>query len=427
MISAKSFAVPRAKLAKSLKHKCTSGNMDQEIKEELLRSNLKKGTNQVAVRSYNEKLVLQLVREHGSLTKAEATRATGLSANASSVIFRSLENDGLLIRGEPIRGRIGQPSTPLRINPDAHYYVSLKIGRRSLELAVVDFAGHIVSLQRMALAFPTPNTTLEFVQTELKGVLRSAKKSKKAISGMAVAMPFELWSWTEEFGAPTSEMEAWREFDAVSEFGKIVPWEIVVENDATAACRAELVFGSHAGKQDWIYFYIGTFIGGGIVLNGSVFPGRRGNAGGFGPMRVPIQDGGHRLVDHASLVVLERSIAAAGFEPFSLYEDQTGWDQFEPDVENWIIQACRSLADATVSTLSILDFDAVVIDGAMPEDVKERFVVRLQEQLQQADLQGVIMPSIEAGQMGRRAAVIGGAAALICADFMIDQNALLRN
>ena len=194
--------------------------MDQEIREELLRANTKKGTNQVAVRSYNEKLFLQLVREHGTLTKAEATRATGLSANASSVIFRSLENDGLLIRDEPIRGRIGQPSTPLRINPDAHHYVCLKIGRRSLELAVVNFAGQIVSSKRTALPFPTPTATLDFFGTSLNSVLRSAKKSRKTISGMAIAMPFELWSWTREFDAPTAEMEAWREFDAIGEFRK---------------------------------------------------------------------------------------------------------------------------------------------------------------------------------------------------------------
>ncbi len=401
--------------------------MDQEIREELLRANTKKGTNQVAVRSYNEKLFLQLIREHGTLTKAEATRATGLSANASSVIFRSLENDGLLIRDAPIRGRIGQPSTPLRINPEAHHYVCLKIGRRSLELAVVNFAGQIVSSQRMASPFPTPKATLEFFGSELNRVLRSAKKSRKAISGMAIAMPFELWSWTAEFGAPPKEMEAWREFDTADEFRKIVPWDVLVENDATSACRAELVFGSQAGKQDWIYFYIGTFIGGGIVLNGSVYPGRRGNAGGFGPMRVPDQEGGNRLVDHASLVILEKSIATAGFDPFSIYEADTDWGQFEPHVENWILRACRSLADATVSSLSILDFDSVVIDGAMPESVKERFVAELKSQLRQTDLQGVVMPNIEAGQMGRRAGIIGGAAALISANYMIDQNTLYRD
>lgn len=391
-----------------------------------MRANPKRGSNQIAVRSYNERLVLQLVREHGALTKAEATRATGLSANAASVIFRALEEDGLLIRGEPIRGRIGQPSVPLRLNPDAHRYVALKIGRRSLELAVVNFVGDIIASRSKALPFPTPDAVLGFFRAELSGLLKSAKMSRKMISAMAVAMPFEMWSWTEELNAPKEDMEAWREFDAVSAFGELVPWEVVVENDGTAACRAELVFGSHAEKQDWIYFYAGTFIGGGVVLNGSVFPGRRGNAGGFGPMRVPDQNGGNRLVDHASLIVLERSIAEHGGHPFDIYDPQIGWDQYEPHVSDWIKRAGANLAQAIVSSIAVMDFEAVVIDGAMPSDVKDRLVQEVIGQLEHTDLQGVHMPKVEAGQMGRIARTAGAAALLISTDYMIDQNTLLR-
>lgn len=400
--------------------------MNQENKEQLLHQNSKKGTNQVAVRGYNERLVLQLVREHGELSKAEVTRATGLSANAVSVIFRALESEGLLLRGEPIRGRIGQPSIPLRINPDAHHYVALKIGRRSIELAVVNFVGDVVACVDYAQPFPTPGSTLEFVKAELLGLLKSAKKSRKEISAMAVAMPFELWSWTEEFGAPTTEMEAWREFDAVADLSEIVPWSVVVENDATAACRAEVVFGSHPEKQDWIYFYIGTFIGGGVVLNGSVFPGRRGNAGGFGPMRVPDQEGGNRLVDHASLVVLERKIARTGGEPHALYDPETDWQKFEPLLSEWIFGAGRNLAHAIVSSLSVMDFEAVVIDGAIPNQVKVRLVQEVISQLESTDLQGVLMPKVEPGQIGQKARTIGAAAALVSADYVIDQNTLNR-
>ena len=391
-------------------------------KESLLEKNVLKGTNQIAVRSHNERLVLQLVREHGELTKAEATRATGLSPNASSVIFRSLEDDNLLVRGMPIRGKIGQPSTPMRINPDARYYVTLKIGRRNLELAVVNFAGDVVSSKQKSQPYPTPKSTLEFLKSNMNNVLRSAKKSRKSISRMAVAMPFELWSWTDEVGAPTEEMESWRSFDVRLELEKLVPWDILIENDATAACRAELLFGSHSDKQDWIYFYVGSFIGGGVVLNRRVYTGRRGNAGGFGPLRVPDQKGGERLVDHASLVVLERSIAAEGGEPFSIYQEESGWGRFEPHVSKWILRAARNLAHAIVSSQSVLDFEAVVIDGAMPNDIKTKLVDEVKKQLLQTDLQGVNMPKVEAGQIGRRARTIGAAAAIISSEHMDHQD-----
>ena len=207
-------------------------------------SNAQRGTNQVAVRSYNERLLLQLVRRHGEMTKAEATRASGLSANAISVIFRALEESGLLVRGDRIFGRIGQPSTPMRINPDAHRYVSLKIGRRSAELAVIDFIGEILAHRQQAYSYPTPTNVMDFVVRMLTPVLRSARTPRGKVTGMAVAMPYELWSWTGEFGAPQEQLQAWRDFDIKKTLSERVPWAVVVENDGTAACRAEQILAN---------------------------------------------------------------------------------------------------------------------------------------------------------------------------------------
>ena len=393
--------------------------------EEFMSSIAQRGTNQLDLRSYNERLLLQLVRRHGEMTKAEATRASGLSANATSVIFRELERNGLVLRGDRIHGRIGQPSTPMRINPDAHKYVTLKIGRRSVELAVIDFVGEILSRRRETYSYPTPENVMDFFGRMLTPVLRSAKTSRKAVTAMAVAMPFELWSWTDQFGAPKEDLQAWRNFDVAENLNRKVPWTVLIENDATAACRAEQIFGEHSDKQDWIYFFVGTFIGGGIVLNGSVFPGRRGNAGGFGPMRVPDMDGGDRLIDHASLIVLERSLASAGIDPARIYDIATDWTDFGEHLERWLQRAGKSLSHAVVSSLSILDFDAVVIDGAIPQAVKDRLVAELIKQLKASDLQGVLLPTVEPGQIGRDARSIGAAGALINQDYLLDQNTLM--
>ncbi len=400
--------------------------MNAGNKDEQLRSTPIKGSNQSTVRGFNERLVLHLIRKYGVLTKPEATRATGLSPNAVSVIFNALEADDLLLRGAPIRGRVGQPSVPMRLNPAARHYVGLKIGRRSIEMVVVDFAGTISAMRRKRHDFPTPLATMDFVRSQLRPLLRTAKKRSADISGFSVAMPSELWHWSEDFGAPREEMAAWRGFDLEAELRELVPWHISIENDGTAACRAELVFGPQTHREDLIYFFVGTFIGGGIVLNGSVFTGRRGNSGGFGPLRVPDEPGGHRLVDHASLVVLERLVAAQGDDPGRLYDAKDDWHGLEQAVSQWIPRAARSLAHAIVSTLAVIDFEAVIIDGAFPDAIRARLVQEVESQLGRLDLQGVSRPEIGPGHFGARARALGAAAFLISRDFMIDQNMLLR-
>jgi hypothetical protein len=70
-----------------------------------------------------------------------------------------------------------------------------------------------------------------------------------------------------------------------------------------------------------------------------------------------------------------------------------------------------------VSSLAVIDFEAVVIDGAIPASVKSSLVEEVLVQLERTDLQGVIMPKVEAGQIGLQARTKGAAAAFICRDF----------
>ena len=246
-----------------------------------------KGTNIIGVRNYNERLILQLIRRNGSLTKAETTRATGLSPNAISVIFRSLEKEQLILKGEPLRGRLGQPSILMRLNPEAAYYLGLKIGRRSTEMIVMNYIGTVLGHSHRPHSHPLPDDSVEFARDAIKEVLKQARLPRKKISGLGVAMPYELWSWTAEFDAPQKEMEVWKSADLKKTLSKLGKWPVYIENDGTAACGAELTFGHQKEKQEFIYFFVGTIIGGGIALNGSVFTGRSGKCRWIWPYADP--------------------------------------------------------------------------------------------------------------------------------------------
>lgn len=387
-----------------------------------------KGTNIVGVRDYNERLILQLMRKNGSITKAETSRATGLSPNAVSVIFRALEKDGLVLRGEPIRGRVGQPSVPMRLNPDAAHYLGLKVGRRSSELVVMNYAGEVRGHAYRAHPHPLPAEIVEFTGEAVRTVLAQARLPRKAVSGMGVAMPYELWSWTEEFDAPWLDMQAWKSFDIRGALRGVGKWPLVVENDGTAACRAELTVGKGQSRREFVYLFVGTIIGGGIALNGSVFTGRSGNAAGFGPMPVPGRRGrSERLLDNASLFVLERMIATAGGDPLAIYLGEEAWLAHPREVVRWTRLTARGLAHAIVATLSIIDLELVIVDGCFSGAVRDALVSGIEAELDKLDLQGIRRPEIAAGSLGSTARAVGAACLPLSKDHAIDQNALLHD
>ncbi|WMS44592.1 ROK family transcriptional regulator [Acuticoccus sp. MNP-M23] len=387
-----------------------------------------RGSNQIAVRSYNERLILQLVRWHPGLTKSEAIRATGLSPNAVSVIFRSLEDAALIIRDAPIRGRIGQPSTPVRLNPDARLYAGLKIGRRSADLVLIDFVGTVRASVSSAYPFPTPDGIQAFAKSGIRQILKSARVPRDRVLGLGIAMPFEIWGWNAEIGVPQGTLDAWRDVKLTELLSRTVPWSIITANDATAACVAEMSFNMNGDTQDAIYLFVGTLIGGGVILNGSVFLGRTGNAGGFGPFRVPGgEPGADRLIDHASLTVLDQMLRDAGHDPASLRNDPDGWTAHPAIVEAWLDLAARGIAHAIASSLSIIDFETVVIDGSFPPDVRDTLVAKIRDTFSAMDRQGLSDPAIKAGHWGSIARAVGAAALPLNASFSIDQNTLMRS
>ena len=162
-----------------------------------------RGTNQAGMREQNERLVLSLVRRHGALAKSEIARMTGLSVQTVSVIMRHLEADHLLRRGAPQRGRVGQPMVPLSLDPEGAFFIGVKVGRRSLDIVLVDFVGGIRHRAGVAYPFPTPERTI--APDRRGGGRLRARCSATAPSGSPASgwrIPFELWSWAEEIGAP---------------------------------------------------------------------------------------------------------------------------------------------------------------------------------------------------------------------------------
>ncbi len=170
-----------------------------------------RGSNQRGLRAHNERLVLSLLRRHGPLAKAPVARMTGLSAQTVSVIMRRLEDDGLLTRGEPQRGKVGQPSIPMALNPQGAYFLGLKIGRRSLDLVLIDFTGQVLAHRRSTHAYPDPDATVRFAVEGVGSILEGLSDPLRArVSGLGIAMPFFLWDWARSIGVPQEAMASWQ-------------------------------------------------------------------------------------------------------------------------------------------------------------------------------------------------------------------------
>lgn len=387
------------------------------------------GFNQKKVRAYNERLVLSLIQRHGALAKSEITRRSGLSAQAVSVIIGELEKDGLLLRGEPIRGRVGQPSVPMRLNPDGVFSFGLKVGRRSADLILIDFSGETRATARITYSYPMPDLVKAFATQGVRDMsLQIGADKQDKIAGIGIALPFQLWSWEDKVGVAAGTMDVWKEFDIAQELESATDLNAYTQNDCTAACSAEVAFGRGMAFSNSLYIFVGTFVGGGVALNNSIYSGRTRNAGALASMPMPGPEGEDKqLIDFASLYFLEAMLKEKGLDPTLLQQQSYDWTNLGDILEEWLDKAAHYIALAIASATAIIDFEVAIVDGTMPATVREVLVEKIRDAISQRTWQGIELPVVLEGTLGSPARALGGASLPLFIRYLLDQNMLFNH
>ena len=378
------------------------------------------GTNQSGLRDQNARLVLSFIRRHGEMASAEIARRSGLSAQTVSNIIRALESDGLLRRGDAVKGKVGKPSVPVTLNPGGVFSVGLNIGRRSAELVLVDFTGRQIETRSTTYAFPLIPDVLGFLQDGLADFWRHHPHARGLVTGIGVSRPNRLWDWLETVNAPSADMRAWKALDLTTKISQLTGYEAVAENDATSACVAEHLQGRGGEFSNFGYIFLGAFVGGGLVLNNKVVSGATLNAAALGPLPVPDGQGGAtQLLNRASLYLLEEALGRDGLDPTALRRQPDDWSGFEAQLRPWIDLTGSSLAIAAAAIASVVEVEAILIDGAMPAAVRDRLVDSVRRHFSRLDLTGIEKPDIHQAHVGRTARSTGAALLPIHARYFI--------
>lgn len=385
----------------------------------------KTGTNHKDLRNYNERLIIDTIRLIGEVSKADLAKITKLSAQTATIIVNKLLDDDLLRKMESVKGKVGQPRTPITLNPNGAFSFGVKVGRRSVDILLLDFTHSIIEKRNLRYDYPEPDIVLNWVTTSIREIAGNLPKANHSrILGVGLAQPFELENWNEIVGAPEGKLESWRGFDLRLEIEKIIKLPTYFLNDASSACMAEISQTSENSESTFFYVYIGTFVGGGIAINGKLFEGSRGNAGAIASLPLACSDrdqgASSTQINHiSSFNSLDLWASEQGYSPVVF-----AMDPLTPDVETefakWCDSAANGLAMAIVSAQAFFDLDFVVIDGNLPTHLLTRVVKATSEAINKYDLRGIDTPTIKPGQLGNDARAFGAALLPLRATFGLE-------
>ena len=388
-----------------------------------------RGSNHVGMRQFNERVVLQAIRLNGSLPKADLARMTGLTAQTIGLITARLEEDGLLVRHTPLRGRIGQPSVPIALNPDGAFSLGIKIGRRSADLLLVDFTGAVRQRRSLPYDYPDAQTLLPAIQNHMRELQEGLGPLAARMVGVGLAAPFNLGGWHKMLGLPESVSDHWNRIDLSAQVQSFTDVPVSFAKDTSAACVAELVAGRGRDLKSFLYLFVDTFVGVGLVLNSHLHNGVHGNGGAVAslPLQVSGQEGmPGQLIGHASLWELEQRFKFHGLDSSAAYDDRALSGAYEEHTRHWISRAALALAQCVVSGTAFLDIGAVVIDGSFSRAMLHQVMEHTQRALQTYDWEGLWPAVLIEGSIGSDARALGGALLPLHANFAPDRDVFLK-
>ena len=389
-----------------------------------------RGSNQVGMRQYNERVVLQAIRLHGATPKADLARLTHLSTQTVSIIINRLLDDELVLKMEPQRGKVGQPSVPIALNPDGAFSIGIKIGRRGTDVLLVDFTGHARQRHSFSYAFPDPVTVFAEIEQHIASLKTELGPLSSRLHGVGVAAPLSLGGWHTLLDLSAEQTRQWDEVDIAARIAVMTDLPVTFVKDTSAACVAELVAGRGRSIQNYLYVFVSTFVGGGLVLNSHLRLGWQGNAGAVGSLSTRLGGKGAGLppqvLSTASLFNLERRFIQAGLDPAAIFDERALQGLWAEHTQAWLLDAATAIALAVHSAACLLDVEGVIIDGSFSRTLLQAVLDHVSQAMDGYDWEGVSRPDILAGAIGSDARAIGGGLLPLYINFAPDQDLFLK-
>jgi predicted NBD/HSP70 family sugar kinase len=248
-------------------------------------SNFQVATSETA-RDINRRIVLNLIRTHQPISRADLARHSGLQRSTVSVIAEQLIRDRWITEGANGHTPRGRRPQLLHLNKERVGIIGINIRPITTTLALADLDANFLAQDSLA----TPPDPRQFV-AELVPRVRTLMRARPELTceGIGVSLPgrVDLASKKLVF-APNL---GWKDFDLKTPLEKATRLPVELENAANSCALSEICFGRRAeGLRNLVIVTVSEGIGCGLILNHQLVQGSTGTAGEFGHATL-IQDG----------------------------------------------------------------------------------------------------------------------------------------
>jgi len=241
--------------------------------------------DQVTVRRFNMSAILKLLRERGTLARADLAKELGMTRNTASNIVTDLLQAGLVVETEFRRSGAGRPGLLLELAPNGGFAVGAEIDINRIIVIAADFNGEILWEQSIGISPSKSQENCIIIAEQLVQDALEWGKSEglnplgiglglaglvDSENGMLTYAPTLNWTgvpfkarWEERFKLP-----------------------VFLDNEANTAALGYHAYSDRSKAKNLAYLSIGVGMAAGLMLEEHLFHGTNGFAGQAGHMKI---------------------------------------------------------------------------------------------------------------------------------------------
>jgi predicted NBD/HSP70 family sugar kinase len=355
-----------------------------------------RGTTQQSSAPYNRRIVLDVIRRQGTISRREIVDLVSLSPQTVANITNDLQTIGLIVarRLKGARSR-GQPPIAFELNPNAGNSLGISLEPGRVSAGLVNLVGDILERREVDIDTHDQRRVLAAV-TGLIRELRRRPAAAERLWGIGVALPGPLVKTDISFIGPTT-LEGWSDLSVLDELRDASRLQVFYSVDSVAAALGETLFGVARALDNFFYMHFGVGLGGSLVVNRSAYRGANGNATEIG--HIPAVPGGKPCYC-GNAGCLERYLSVQSLAEALGVSEAPDRDALivaalerntDPALQAWCLEAADRLRDAVCVIENMLDPLTIVIGGSAPKLLVERLVA-LAEPLHHSVRGGVASP-----------------------------------
>jgi glucokinase-like ROK family protein len=245
---------------------------------------INQSADQESVRKVNSSLVLNALRLHAPISRAELASITKLNRSTVTNIVNVLIDDGLVLELETMESKIGRPGIALTLRPEGGAVIGVEIGVGFISIILTDFVANI--LWRSYVEIPPTLSKIQIISKAedlIDQAIKVANERRMRLLGIGMGVPgmVDVQKGVLLF-APNL---GWDDVPLRLIYSQRFHLPLFLDNEANLGALGEYYFGVGRNVDNFIYLSSEVGLGGGVIINGQLFKGSRGFAGEIGHIK----------------------------------------------------------------------------------------------------------------------------------------------